>query len=72
MSFFDRGNTTYVDATLGWKFPTWGSLKALFSKYMPQWPAGARRIKPKSSATLRARSYSSPTRHRSSATRSAG
>jgi hypothetical protein len=42
MSFFDRGNTTYVDATLGWKFPTWGSLKALFSKYMPQWPAGAR------------------------------
>jgi hypothetical protein len=22
MSFFDRGNTTYVDATLGWKFPT--------------------------------------------------
>ncbi len=42
MSFFDRGNTTYVDATLGWKFPTWDSLKALFSKYMPQWPAGAR------------------------------
>ncbi len=39
MSFFDRGNTTYVDATLGWKFPTWDSLKALFSKYMPQWPA---------------------------------
>ena len=42
MSFFDRGNTTYVDATLGWKFPTWDSLQALFSKYMPQWPAGAR------------------------------
>ena len=42
MSFFDRGNTTYVDATLGWKFPTWDSLKALFSTYMPQWPAGAR------------------------------
>ena len=42
MSFFDRGNTTYVDATLGWKFPTRESLKALFSKYMPQWPAGAR------------------------------
>ena len=42
MSFFDRGNTMYVDATLGWKFPTWDSLKALFSKYMPQWPAGAR------------------------------
>ena len=42
MSFFDRGKTTYVDATLGWKFPTWDSLKALFSKYMPQWPAGAR------------------------------
>jgi hypothetical protein len=42
MSFFDPGNTTYVDATLGWKFPTWESLKALFSKYMPQWPAGAR------------------------------
>jgi hypothetical protein len=31
MSFFDRGNTTYVDATLDWKFPTWDSLKALFS-----------------------------------------
>ena len=42
MSFFDPGNTTYVNATLGWKFPTWESLKALFSKYMPQWPAGAR------------------------------
>jgi hypothetical protein len=42
MSFFDPGNITYVDATLGWKFPTWDSLKALFSKYMPQWPAGAR------------------------------
>jgi hypothetical protein len=42
MSFFSRGSTMYVDATLGWKFPTWDSLKALFSKYMPQWPAGAR------------------------------
>jgi len=31
MSFFDRANTTYVDATLGWQFPTWDSLKALFS-----------------------------------------
>jgi hypothetical protein len=42
MAFFDQNNTTYVDATLGWKFPTWDSLKALFDKYMPQWPAGAR------------------------------
>lgn len=42
MAFFDKNNTTYVDATLGWKFPTWDSLQALFEKYMPQWPAGAR------------------------------
>jgi hypothetical protein len=42
MSFFDRGDTTYVDATLGWKFPTWDSLKALFNKLMPKYAAGAR------------------------------
>lgn len=42
MAFFDKNHTTYVDGTLGWKFPTWNSLKALFDKYMPQWPAGAR------------------------------
>ena len=36
MAFFDQASTTYADATLGWKFPTWDSLKALFDQYMPQ------------------------------------
>jgi len=39
VSFFDRANTTYVDATLGWQFPTWDSLKALFSTPPAQFPA---------------------------------
>jgi hypothetical protein len=42
MAFFDKKNTTYVDGTLGWEFPNWDALNALFDKYMPQWPAGAR------------------------------
>jgi ketosteroid isomerase-like protein len=42
MSFFDPDNTTYTDAIVGWQFPTWSALKALFDKYMPAWPAAAR------------------------------
>jgi hypothetical protein len=42
MAFFDPGNTTYVDGTLGWAFPTWAALKALFEQYMPKWPPAAR------------------------------
>jgi hypothetical protein len=42
MAFFDPDNTTYIDGTLGWAFPTWASLKALFEQYMPKWPPAAR------------------------------
>jgi len=42
MAFFDQANTTYTDGTLGWQFPTWAALKALFEQYMPQWPPAAR------------------------------
>jgi hypothetical protein len=42
MSFFDPDNTTYTDGTLGWQFPTWAALKALFVQYMPGWPPAAR------------------------------
>jgi ketosteroid isomerase-like protein len=42
MAFFDQANTTYTDGTLGWIFPTWAALKALFEQYMPQWPPSAR------------------------------
>jgi ketosteroid isomerase-like protein len=42
MAFFDPANTTYADGTLGWVFPTWAALKALFEQYMPQWPPAAR------------------------------
>ncbi|MFD4674508.1 hypothetical protein ACFWNN_32630 [Lentzea sp. NPDC058450] len=38
MAFFDRRNTTYIDAILGWPFYTWQELHDLFAEYMPQWP----------------------------------
>ena len=42
MAFFDPGNTTYIDGTLGWVQPTWAALKALYEQYMPTWPPPAR------------------------------
>lgn len=42
MAFFDRGQLSYGDATLGYFFPNWDSLRALFASSMPKWPATAR------------------------------
>ncbi|SFF81564.1 hypothetical protein SAMN05216251_13053 [Actinacidiphila alni] len=39
MSYFSRRSTTYIDATVGWSFPTWQSLHDLFANYMPNWPS---------------------------------
>jgi ketosteroid isomerase-like protein len=42
MSFFSRDMIEYADGTLGWTFPSWSALEALFQQYMPAWPAAAR------------------------------
>lgn len=42
MAFFDRGDTTYWDATAGFDFPDWATLKGVFEHYMPAWPSTAR------------------------------
>jgi hypothetical protein len=42
MAYFDRKTTIYTDGVVGWQFPNWGALKALFEQYMPTWPAQAR------------------------------
>jgi ketosteroid isomerase-like protein len=41
VAFFDPANTTYSDATLGWKFDRNGLLE-VFRQFMPNWPAEAR------------------------------
>jgi hypothetical protein len=41
MSFFSRSDTTYWDATAGFEFPDWATLKAVFEHYMPTWGSAA-------------------------------
>jgi hypothetical protein len=38
MSYFSPALLTYTDATFGWPFDGFSELKAVFDKYMPQWP----------------------------------
>jgi hypothetical protein len=42
MAFFAPDLAGYLDATLGWDFGTYASLKAVFEKYMPTWAPPAR------------------------------
>jgi hypothetical protein len=42
MRHFAREPMFYTDATLGWQYPTWGSLKSAFAEFMPAWPETAR------------------------------
>ena len=42
MSFFSRDMVEYADGVLGWTFPNWSALEALFQQYMPTWPSAAR------------------------------
>ena len=42
MAFFRRSNTTYWDATAGFDFPNWATLKGVFEHFMPMWPPAAR------------------------------
>jgi ketosteroid isomerase-like protein len=42
MSFFAHDMVEYADATVGWPFPGWPALQALFAQYMPTWPETAR------------------------------
>src|SRR3712207_3350291 len=37
MSYFSPDLVTYIDATLGWVFDSYDSLKAVFEQYMPKW-----------------------------------
>lgn len=39
MSHFSTKSVTYVDATLGWVFPSHEALNGVFAQYMPKWPA---------------------------------
>lgn len=40
MAFFDR-RVTYWDATAGFDFPDWATLKSVFAQYMPTWGPAA-------------------------------
>ena len=42
MAFFSRSDTTYWDATAGFDFPDWQTLKGVFAHYMPMWTSAAR------------------------------
>ena len=42
MSYFAPDLVTYTDATLGWVFDSFGSLRDVFAQYMPGWAAPAR------------------------------
>jgi hypothetical protein len=42
MARFSRSPTSYIDATLGWIFPSWDDLRAVFSQVMPNRPKTAR------------------------------
>ncbi|WP_103890883.1 nuclear transport factor 2-like protein [Actinacidiphila yanglinensis] len=37
MAFFSRSDMTYWDATAGFSFPDWATLKGVFENYMPNW-----------------------------------
>lgn len=41
MAFFSRTDTTYWDATAGFDFPNWETLKGVFGHYMPMWTSAA-------------------------------
>ena len=41
MSHFSTQGVTYVDAALGWVFPSHEALKSVFEQYMPKWPSTA-------------------------------
>ena len=42
MSYFSPNFASYIDATLGWDFDSYNSLKGVFSQYMPNWGPPAR------------------------------
>lgn len=42
MAYFSPDLTSYIDATLGWDFDSYESLKAVFEQYMPNWAPPAR------------------------------
>jgi ketosteroid isomerase-like protein len=42
MAFFSPTDTTYWDATAGFDFPDWATLRGVFEHYMPTWPRSAR------------------------------
>src|SRR4051812_15097392 len=42
MSYFSPNLVSYIDATLGWDFDSYDSLKAVFEQYMPGWAPPAR------------------------------
>ncbi len=42
MAFFSRSDITYWDATAGFEFPDWATLKGVFEHYMPKWGPAAR------------------------------
>ena len=42
MSHFNKEQTAYYDATLGWPANSYDEIKASFSKFMPTWPEGAK------------------------------
>jgi ketosteroid isomerase-like protein len=39
---FHPGKTVYFDATLGWALRSNADVRAMWERYMPRWPAGAR------------------------------
>ena len=39
---FHPDQTTYIDATLGWEFPTNAAVRGVWETYMPQWGAQAK------------------------------
>ena len=39
MDFFAHENVLYIDASSGNVWPSWDSLNAIFTTYMPKWPA---------------------------------
>jgi len=42
MSYFAPDMASYIDATLGWDFDSYGALRSVFEKYMPGWAPPAR------------------------------
>ncbi len=42
MAYFSPQLITYIDATLGWEFPSFDALRGVFTQYMPNWAPPAR------------------------------